>query len=228
MGLAHSPKIVTDGLVLCVDAGDSRSYGGSGTAWKDRSGNGNNGTLTNGPTFNSANGGSFDFDGSNDRVVLSNSATLNPTTGLTIEAWVNFDANSQDFIFEKGVVNTQYSLFSHSTDIVFRTFHDADSTVHTIATSKSNAGIVNGKWHHIVASWDGSTKKIYVDGMEKTSANKTGALITRTTGAAIGTFGHIPSYPFGGKIAAVKLYSKGLTAAEVLQNYNAQKNRFEI
>lgn len=196
--------------------------------WKDRSGNSNNGTFTNGPTFDSSNGGSIAFDGVNDRVVISNSASLNPTAGLTIESWVNFDANSGDFIFEKGDVNTQFSLFSHGTDIVFRTFHDADSTVNTIATSKSNAGIVNGQWHHIVASWDGSTKKIYVDGMEKSSANKTGALITRTTDAAIGTFGTAATYPIGGKIAAVRLYSKGLTASEVLRNYNATKSKFGL
>jgi hypothetical protein len=51
MALSHSPKIVTDGLVLCLDAGDGKSYSGSGTTWTDRSGNGNNGTLTNDPTF---------------------------------------------------------------------------------------------------------------------------------------------------------------------------------
>ena len=63
----YGPRIVTDGLVLCLDAGNSKSYPGSGTAWNDLSRNGNNGTL-NGPTFNSADRGSIVFDGTNDYV----------------------------------------------------------------------------------------------------------------------------------------------------------------
>ena len=59
MALSHSPKIVTDGLVLCLDAGDGKSYGGSGTTWTDRSGEGNNGTLTNDSTFDSDIGGNI-------------------------------------------------------------------------------------------------------------------------------------------------------------------------
>ena len=66
MALHHSPRIVTSGLVLALDAADRNSYPGSGTTWTDLSGNANNGTLTNGPTFNSANGGSIVFDGTND------------------------------------------------------------------------------------------------------------------------------------------------------------------
>jgi len=228
MSASANPDIITDGLVLCLDAADRKSYGGSGTTWTDRSGEGNNGTLENGPTFDSGNGGSINFDGTNDRVVIGNSTSLNPTDQLTIESWVNFDADSQDFIFEKGNVNTQYSLFSHGTDIVFRTFHDADSSYITTSTSKSNAGIVNGQWHNIVASWDGSNKKIYIDSRLVLDNAKTGALKTRTTNAAIGTFGNYASYPFGGDIAKVAIYGKGLTATEVLQNYNATKTRFSL
>lgn len=223
----NRPQIVTNGLVLCLDAGDVQSYFGSGTTWTDRSGNNNHGTLQNGPTFDSANGGSIDFDSSNDRVAISNSTSLNPTTGLTIEAWANFDTNSQDFIFEKGSVNTQYSLFSHGSDIMFRTFHDADSGYTNTSVTKSNY-ITNGQWHHIVGSWDGSNKRIFIDSYLTKTQAKTGILKTRTTGAAIGTFGTSTGYPFGGKIAAVRIYSKGLTAEEVLQNYNATRGRFGL
>ena len=71
MSLFHSPSLVTSGLVLCLDAGNPKSYPGSGTTWTDLSGRGNHGTLVNGPTFNSANGGSIVFDGSNDYVELT-------------------------------------------------------------------------------------------------------------------------------------------------------------
>ena len=76
MALSHSPLIVTDGLVLCLDAANKKSYSGSGTTWTDRSGNGNNGTLVNGPTFDSGNGGSIDFDGVDDNVNLGNDSSF--------------------------------------------------------------------------------------------------------------------------------------------------------
>ena len=73
-------KIVTNGLVLSLDAADRNSYPGTGTTWRDMSGNGNNGTLTDGPTFNSNNGGSIVFDGTNDYVALTPSFTGPPVT----------------------------------------------------------------------------------------------------------------------------------------------------
>ena len=80
MALAHSPKIITDGLVLCLDAGNTKSYPGSGTTWTDLSGNGNNGTLTNmdGANLDSANGGSFTFDGT----IIKN-PIVNPAVGTS-------------------------------------------------------------------------------------------------------------------------------------------------
>ena len=71
MAVGYNPKIITDGLVLCLDAGNTKSYPGSGTSWSDLSGQGNTGTLVNGPTYSSADGGSIVFDGSNDYGSLS-------------------------------------------------------------------------------------------------------------------------------------------------------------
>ena len=169
------------------------------------------------------------FDNTNDRITMPNSSVFNHTSELSIEAWVKFDGNSEDFIFEKGNVNTQYSLFSHGSDIVFRTWHAGDSGYQTLNPSKTTAGITNGQWHHIVGSWDGSTKRIYVDGVDKASVSKSGALTTNSNGAAIGSFGGTSSgYYFGGDIAIVKIYDKGLSATEIKQNFNAYKNRFDI
>ena len=160
---------------------------------------------------------------------MPNSSVFNHTSELSIEAWVKFVGNNNDFIFEKGNVNTQYSLFSHGSDIVFRTWHAGDSGYQSLAPSKTTAGITNGQWHHIVGSWDGSTKRIYVDGVDKASVSKSGALTTNSNGAAIGSFGGTSSgYYFGGDIAIVKIYDKGLSATEIKQNFNAYKNRFDI
>ena len=173
--------------------------------------------------------GFFYFNNSSRVSLISNSPSLNPTTGLTIESWVKFDGNSNDFIFEKGNVNTQYSLFSHSTDIVFRTKHSGDGLYHTQSPAKSTVGVVNGQWHHIVGSWDGSTKIIYVDGILRNSVSKSGNLVTQTTGAAVGRFGGTSTgYYFGGYIPKVALYNRALSAEEITQNYNALKSRFEL
>lgn len=226
--LTHSPQIVTDGLVLCLDAANRKSYPGSGTDWIDRSGNNNNAVNSN-MTYTSENNGIFDFNNVSSVSLIANSPSLNPTTQLTIESWVKFDGNSQDFIFEKGNVNTQYSLFSHGSDIVFRTFHAAANVFHTQSPTKTAVGIVNGQWHHIVGSWDGTTKRIYIDGVLKNSVARSGDLITRTTGAAVGRFGGTSvGFFFGGNISKVSIYQKGLSSDEILQNYNALKGRFDL
>ena len=228
MGAYIGPEIVNDGLVLHLDAANVKSYPGSGTTWSDLSGNGNNGTI-NGATYNSSNNGRFLFDNTNDVVTIPNSASLNPTTGLTIASWVIFDGDSQDFIFEKGNVNTQFSLFSHSTDIVFRTFHSGDASYHTQNPSKSSVGVVNGQWHNIVGSWNGTTKTIYVDGVLRNSVSKSGSLVTTTPGASVGRFGGTTTgYWFGGSISSVSVYNKGLSDLEVNQNYQALRGRYGL
>jgi len=94
MAFSYSPKIATDGLVLCLDAANNRSYPGSGTAWTDLSRGGNNGALTNGPTFNSANGGSIVFDGTNDYVqVTSPFGDIDwSLRAWSFSAWMKLDA----------------------------------------------------------------------------------------------------------------------------------------
>ena len=230
MGTFYNPKIVTNGLVLLLDAGNSKSYPGSGTTWTDLSGNGNNGTNAN-MTFETNNGGIFDF-ATNSVSTIPNSASLNsPVTGLTIEALVNFDSNTQDFIFEKGNVNSQYSLFSHGSDIVFRTFHDGDGTYHSIAILKANANppISNGVFNHIIGTWNGSTKRLYVNGNSIASSSKSGNLTTTSNGAAVGRFGGSSSgYFFDGKIAFVRVYNIGLTQDQVRQNFEAIRGRFSL
>lgn len=218
----------SDGLIFLVDAGNPKSYPGSGSTWYNIGNPKSNGSNAN-MTYSSANGGYFTFNNSNSVSTFANYDELNPTSGLTIESWVNFDGNSDDFIFEKGNVNTQFSLFSHGGDCVFRTYHAGESGYHTQGPSKSTVGIVNGQWHHIVGSWDGSTKRIYNDGVVKNSVSKSGALITRTTGAAVGRFGGTTTgYYFGGKIAYVAVYNRGLTEVEIETRFNNMRGRFGI
>ena len=231
MAVDYQYRIVRDGLVLCLDAGNIKSYPGTGTTWLDRSGSGNNGSLVNGVGYSSSNGGSFVFNGSNRGIQLAGTnLSLNQ---MTISSW-NYSSNyaQNGFMFEKttnGSLNTQYSLFYNGGDnlIYYRTYGLSltDLTVNT-----STAGVVNNQWNNVVATWDGTNKRIYVNGiLRATSANLTGTVTQNTTGAAyIGIFGNFAGYPFNGRISKTSIYNRALTAAEIQQNFNALKSRFSI
>lgn len=217
-------RIVRDGLVLLIDqSGRSFKLG----EMRDDSGQGNH--VYEEISISDYHTGSSDwpiawsFNGTASVARINNHSSLNPSN-VSIEAWVNFDDNSNSFIFEKGNVNTQYSLFSHGADIVFRTKHSGDSTYNTLSTTKTNAGISNGTWHHIVGSFDGSNKRLYVDTTQVASSSKTGNIVTTSNGASIGRFGGTSSgYFFTGKIGKVAVYNRGITADEVSINFEATR-----
>ena len=100
MAVGYNPKIVTDNLILALDAANIKSYPGSGTTWTDLSGKGNNGTLVNGPTFNSGNSGSIEFDGTNDSISLGPQINSDITeTDITVSFWTYLDTTSGDKSF---------------------------------------------------------------------------------------------------------------------------------
>jgi uncharacterized delta-60 repeat protein len=116
MGISYNPRIVTDGLVLALDAANPKSYPGSGTTWTDLSGNGNTGTLTNGPTYSSANGGSIAFDGVDDYSALTSNYTL--SAGWTLSFWGNpiFDSTVfANIVFYSASTPRTFSLYNSST-----------------------------------------------------------------------------------------------------------------
>ena len=238
MGLSHSPRIVTDGLILCVDAGDKMSYPGAGTVWTDLSKQGNNGTLTNGPTFDSANRGSIVFDGSNDRIETNYTEALG-TSDFSYECWVRYTvANQIGNIISKrsNVAYEQASLFISGR-------HDGGITgakvcfYHRSGNVRSFASSLNyndDKWHHIVLSsvHDGKTI-LYIDNEEIASRDNALSTITETPPILIGCAADGSSpysgriAHFNGKIAIAKVYTHALSAAEITQNYNATRGRFQ-
>lgn len=230
MSLSHSPNIVTDGLLLCLDAADRKSYPGSGTVWTDRSGNVINGTLTNNPTFSADNGGSLVFNGINSGILLA--GTKLSLNQMTISCWNYATSYSQNgFMFEKttnGSVNTQYSLFYNSSnDIYYRTIGLSNQD---LAVNITTAGVINSQWNNIVATFDGVNKRIYVNGvLRQTSGNLTGTITQNTTGDAyIGIFGNFAGYAFNGRIANTSIYNRALTLEEILQNFNVRRGRYGI
>ena len=224
MGAFGGPDIITDGLVFAVDAGSERSYPGSGTTTTNII-NGASGTLTNGVTYQSINGGVFDFDGTDDYISFPDDTNLN-NQALTMESWVKLDTTlyQQAFLFEKGNVNTQYSNFQENNgNFYFRTM--------TLSTQDLVLNLTNhvsaGDWFHIVCTYGSGVKRIYINGIAiTTQTGLTGTIPTTTTGLFIGAYGPGSSYFIDGKIAVSRVYNKALTQAEVTQNFNAQKNRF--
>jgi len=225
MGIARGPKIVTSGLVLALDAADKNSYKGTGTTWRDLSGNNNTGTLTNGPTFSTANMGSIVFDGVDDYVNIPyNASTISfPTNNATICVWFKTSTVGDGV----GVLVTQRS----SSDSGFQTYIDSTRLFAdggSTAGVYSNAIIPNGtiSFGGIVYDRTNSLLKLYVNGVFDNQVSYTGEIQdTYPIRLGNGAFGDGP-YP--GNIYTVSVYNRALTATEILQNYNAVKGRYGL
>jgi hypothetical protein len=233
--------IVRDGLVLDLDAGKTDSYSGSGTTWTDLSAFGNNGTLTNGPTYNSANGGSLVFDGVDDYV--STNYTQTSVTGYTIDVWFkSTDTGIQNTFVQNRGTGAGKSItmglgppLSGNGQIFIAV--DTDTIITQIATNNTYN---NGNWYHAVGVFNQpsgtittSSFSIYVNGVA-VSTRTTDQQQSSTTSPATGLGGTLIGYHqawntyFLGSLASVKIYNRVLSAAEISQNYNALKGRFGL
>ena len=224
--LAHSPSIVMNGLVLCLDAGNSKSYPGSGTTWTDLSGNGNTGTLQ-GAGYNSANGGSISFDGTDDYVSFTSNPSL--TNQMSAEVWVKLNdpqgVNASGLIL--GRENSYRMLYSSSAiDWICATTNNGWYTTGTAITTGSVTPFSSTL--HIVATYDGVNNKIYINGtLTTTGSSISGDVLTSGTYYLMRTTAGNVDYGQG-NIYSHKIYNRALTAAEVQQNFNALRGRFSI
>jgi len=222
MAFHHSPRIVSDGLILTVDGANVKSYPGSGTTWNDIS-DGRTGTLQNGPAFSTAGGGSIDFDGSND--YISFDSTITQLSDYTINAWFFIDTNTDG----QGVITWGQSVTGKRRSLLV--WNGGSGTNYTVRSSTygsnpaGSTNIVSGQWWHAAISVvNDGTAKIYVNGaLETTSTNTLNTPSSNTLYVGRTASGEY----FNGKIAIVNVYNRVLTDAEVTQNYNALKGRFE-
>lgn len=223
------PNIVSSGLVLHLDAGNTTSYPGTGTTWFDLSGNALNGTLTN-TTFSSLNGGSFAFNGTSSVVAIPNSTSLD-NQSFTIEVWVKTNNTSQNgFWFEKGTVNTQYSFFQESSNgrIYCRVY--TTGVVDTI-TAVTASFMNTSTWYQCVFTFTSGAQKLYINKTDAGTGTTSGTIATNNGGMSIGAYGGFNGargYYFNGNIAIERIYNRALTLAEITQNYNVHKTRFGL
>ena len=234
VGLGHSPSIVLNGLVLALDAGNTKSYRGSGTAWTDLSGRGNNGTLTNGPTYSSANSGSIGFDGSNDYVTLGTPSALNGVqVPITICMWAKANAFS--------TYNTLWGVYKSISSSQLYSLLRVDSGTLRYFASNSAGGIqVNGTltpsvnvWNFYAVTVSGSISSpsvtIYLNNSSQTfSYSAFSSSPDLTVDFRIGGNQGGVSEVWNGNISNAMWYNRALSAAEISQNYNALRGRFGI
>ena len=232
MSIYGGPDIITDGLVLDMDFGSSKCYSGTGTACTDISTSNLSGELVNSPPYTSStNNKFFSFNGlTNSRLIKIPNSTLLDTQTPSVEVWIKTNATNQNgFWFEKGTVNTQYSLFQESTNIQWR--HNFGTYNQLTTTTSAGAGINTSSWFQVVGTFTTGSRKLYVNGILKNSDSATGTIATNAGGMSIGVYGGYSGgrdYYYNGDIAIVRVYNKELSASEVLNNYNSLKGRFGL
>lgn len=236
MGLAHSPRIVTSGLIMALDAGNAKSYPGSGTAWSDLSGRTNTCTLVDGPTYSA---GAMVFDGTANRGHVSSpsgrlswSADTSFNQTLTFNLWVK-SSDTTGYILSKpwnGSGQYNYSIQPTSFNLLAGTTSNS-ITFTTVST---------GSWVNLVCWVDGTNMGYYIN--SATTGSK-----AHSCSGAIPSSGNLNAdlcvmslYPYGsgwagnasfstqGSLAVCQIYNRVLSATEVAQNYAALRGRFGI
>lgn len=240
LGYGKLPNISQNGLVLYLDAGNNLSYrpGVSGTTWKDLSGNNNNGTLTNGPVFNSSGSGVIAFDGVDDVV----NGTINGSIfsqSFTQTAWIYKLNNTQIW---QGVF-TNYAPSTNNTHVM--TFGNGTTAAPFNSVGVNQVGVADSgvfldigshlnRWLYIVITKTGSTLNIYCykDGsLLQTSGTITwngGNLATTNSYQIARHWSNAGVVPLQGNIASVSIYNRVLSVTEIQQNFEATRNRFGV
>jgi len=230
---------VVTGSLLHLDAGQPASYSGTGTSWNDLSGNAHNASLVNGTNFVSSSGGYFQFDGVNDYVSLP-SAGLNSSTvfdgsnNFSVNVWFNPGSFPSDTLSSSSPL-----LFVGRPRNVFLLFGDSGAVdrLHFRAAQVGgyNSPVNNGSslsantWYNVCFTYDATSGYVaYQNGTATDSSSQTGFISgSGTATPLIGTLQGSTRF-YDGKLAALQIYTKVLTASEVLQNFNSIKYRYGL
>lgn len=214
--ISYYGNIVTDGLVMDMDAGKRDSYPGSGTAWSDISGNGRNGTLTNGPTYSSANNGSIVFDGIDDYCVFN----YTWPNAFTLNIWLYYIAGSGTY----PRIISSADLFNF--EIAINSSGQLSYYPSLVGTWTDNVATVSkNQWINLVAIDDNDTFTIY---------NNASLIYTGTIGTQASSTQIFIGQSFAGtqrtniRVSNLQIYNRALLQTEVLQNYNALKGRYGL
>ena len=229
MATNYNFSIVRDGLVMYLDAANPKSCFSGSTSWTDISRNGNNGSQINGPIFNNSNGGSLAFDGVDDWVDTFLSAG-GEIPRVTVNAWIKVSSFSTGQ-FGQVIINPWFGSWTLQID-------NATAITSFYVTSGSfNSQVVNSKtpltssqWYMLTGTY-GSSVDLYINGaLDQTTGSPSFNLpsVSSYGSGFIGVSWRRRFFPFYGDIAQIQVYNRGLSASEILQNYNATKKRFGL
>ena len=245
MGCSSGPDIVEDGLVFCLDAGSKRSYPGTGTTWTDTVG-GDGGTLTNGPTFSSANGGCIVFDGANDNIVFSDKDEYSfgnyfSDSPFSIELYFNCDNVGSGAIF-KGLIGKDTSVYREWALLIVSSTKKARVFIKNQGGGNqqsidTTSALLDDTWYHVVATYNGvggtsayTGLKLYLNGdfesVSSASNQAYTAMSNTSANLTVGNYYGSNNY-FNGNISVVRLYNRALTADEIRRNYLSTKERYQ-
>lgn len=222
-----TPPIVTNGLVLNLDAANTKSYVSGSTTWRDLSGNNNSGSLILGPTFDSQNGGSIVFDGTNDYCTLGTKNLIQ--NDFTISIWfkLNSSGDKEHFIFSNNYQTSPALLITAdvagSSRVLTAYYASSSITSHILSTANIPIAINN-----ITLIRNGATNTPYLNGIEQTSRIFTNSTVLGSGLYELGyaTIRNKTTSYLQGNIYNTQIYNRALTQQEVTQNYNALKSRF--
>ena len=216
--------VVTDGLVLYLDAGNDISYPGSGTTWYDLSEGANSGTLVNGVSYSANNEGSLVFDGVDENATVGSSVL---TTGeTTISMWVKPDSNQTSGLGDLNVGGGGLILYQIGT-IIMMGFRGGNPEMST-----TTQFITSNVWNHITWVYNNGSKsstssfQIYLNSEIEPTLTAFGGIGGGTVFNRIGSDQNAPY--FDGNISQVSIYNRALTPQEIQQNFNALKGRFGL
>ena len=240
MSVYGGPEVVNGGLVLCLDAANPKSYPGSGTAWTDMSGLGNNGTLVNGPTFDANNAGGIVFDGVND--YMTTTVLPSGTDLFTLSFWIYLNTNLTG---NWGGSNKSAIIFTGDNagtyEFILLTIDGNVGPPYTIALSKygqAKTGLCQisqtnimpiQRWHNLVLIRDGAaSQQIYLNGSLLTTGNISDSMASAATMLSGGATQSGYSGYLNGKFSNILKYNRALSASEIQQNFNALRGRYGI
>lgn len=238
MAVYAGPDIVENGLVLSLDAANLNSYSGSGVTWGDLSGLGNTGILTNGPTYNSANGGSIVLDQVDDFVqVPSPFGDIGwATTAWSLNWWFKNTFPSSGGFFQLNTTNINnhavQSYWQPNIPMTFYFMSNAVGATNATVFTTSTTSMVANETMNFVLCYNGaglssvSNFTMYKNGVSLSVSRSNGASasITNTGGIQIGGV----SYRFRGNVYSWSMYNRVLTQEDVTQNFNALRGRFNL
>lgn len=229
MSFNFSPKIITDNLVLYLDSANIKSYNfiTNPSKWRDISENDNGGSFANDPTFITSNLGSLLFDGIDDYGLIAYNSDFDlSSTDYTLEGWFNSNSfSSGQMIISKDTFGSSFDWGLYIVNSTTLTFYSNGLSTNVTATVPTMS---TGQWYNYVVTSVSGDINIYLNSVlyqTQTMSTSNVSQINITIGCA---GWNSPNSFMNGKISIIKLYRKGLSENEVLQNYNTIKGRFNL